>query len=118
MNGGAIRATLIFLLNNTTKMPNPTLVIRKAPLLRFLKDSCAFSSTEALLADEINAEIRILRNFIQIKNYVAVKARNRFEELFAISTACSNSWARTSLVCAASTRSRAACPMRRSSESS
>jgi len=28
MNGGAIRATLIFLLNNT-KMPNPTLVVRK-----------------------------------------------------------------------------------------
>jgi hypothetical protein len=30
MNGGAIRATLIgFKLNNTSKMPNPTLATRK-----------------------------------------------------------------------------------------
>lgn len=30
MNGGAIRATLIgFKLNNTSKMPNPTLVMRE-----------------------------------------------------------------------------------------
>ena len=34
MNGGAIRATLIFLLNNISKMPNPTLVMRETRLLR------------------------------------------------------------------------------------
>jgi len=38
MNGGAIRATLIFLFNNTSKMPNPTLVMRKTQVLRLSRE--------------------------------------------------------------------------------
>ena len=97
MNGGAIRATLIgFKLNNTNKMPNPTLVMRKT--LASVVDNRIWHEFLSY-APEIVAELSgkwslVIRIFI----YVEVKTRGCFAERVAISTACSNSWARTSLV--------------------
>src|ERR1700739_3916117 len=75
INGGAIRATLIFLFNNTSKMPNPTLVMRKTQVLRLSREPAAhFFAAELLRADEVTA---MIRTFCVGCNEWRVKSRSK-----------------------------------------